>query len=96
MAIGVSAGIGRARYNGINGTDGGSAITTTNVFAIGHSRPQNRYPMNGLIYAVLAIGEIIDSPNYLRAEGWLAWEYGVQSLLPALHPYLNRPPLIGD
>ena len=97
MAIGVSAGVGRARYNGINGTNGGSGINTTqSLFAIGFSRPQLTYAMNGPIYAVLAIGEIIDSPNYLRAEAWIAWEFGVPFLLPANSPYRNRPPLIGS
>jgi hypothetical protein len=66
------------------------------VFAVGYSRPQTTFPFLGSIYAILAIGDIIGSPNYLLAEGWMAWEYGVQSLLGANHPYANRPPLIGD
>ena len=28
--------------------------------------------------------------------GWGAWKFGFQRLLPASHPYANRPPLIGD
>lgn len=29
----------------------------------------------------------------LRMEGWMAWDCGLQSLLPSLHPYKNAPPL---
>lgn len=31
-----------------------------------------------------------------RAEGLMLWKRGLQQLLPASHPFANRPPLIGD
>lgn len=97
ISLGLDSGVGRARINGVNGTNGGSGITTNqSLFALGWSRPQGQYPFNGNIYCFLAVGSAMGSPDFLKAEAWIAWEYGVNYLLPASHPFRNRPPLIGD
>lgn len=48
-----------------------------------------------------AIGEVIMVQNVNLAvrqiiEGYLAWKWGLVSNLLPTHPYINRPPLIGD
>ena len=45
------------------------------------------------------MGEIILTTNISFSdsqliEGYLAWKWGIQNLLAANHPYINRPPLI--
>jgi hypothetical protein len=47
------------------------------------------------------IGEIILTQDITFAqsqqiEGYLAWKWGLVNMLPANHPFINRPPLIGD
>jgi hypothetical protein len=98
IGIGLNSGYGWARVNGRNGTAGVTIqSTSTNPFRIGGSRPQSTFPFNGDIYCILAIGSAIGSPSFFAAEGWMAWEFGMSSLLlPASHPFANRPPLIGD
>ena len=41
---------------------------------------------------------VASSVNYdrQRLEGAMLWKRGLQALLPASHPFANRPPLIGD
>jgi hypothetical protein len=40
---------------------------------------------------------LINGTDRLRrlSAGYVAWQHGMQHLLPASHPYRNRPPLIG-
>jgi len=38
----------------------------------------------------------ISTVNRQIAEGVLCWKRGLQNILPASHPYRNRPPLVGD
>ena len=97
IGIGLNSGYGWARVNGVNGTAGVTIhSTSTNLFRIGGSRPQNLFPLNGDIYCILAIKSAIGSLPFFAAEGWMAWEFRMESLLPASHPFRNRPPLIGD
>lgn len=41
---------------------------------------------------------LVNGSDALRRKvaGYIAWRHGMQQLLPAGHPYRNRPPLIGD
>jgi hypothetical protein len=97
IGIGLQSGVGWARFNGINGTAGGSGVSTdAAIFQLGGSRPQNIYPLTGDLYCFMAISSELDSPNFLKVESWIAWEFRMESLLPASHPFRNRPPLIGD
>lgn len=97
IGLGIKSGVVWARINGINGTDRGIGISTSaSVFRLGGSRPQNLYPLAGDIYCFLAIASLVDSSNFLKAEGWMAWAFRIESLLPASHPFRNQPPLIGD
>ena len=93
LAMGLTGGISNIRANGVNGTPNGSGYSTsTAVFRVGGSRPQNLYPLNGDLYALAVIADPIGSLNYLKAEAWIAWEFGVQSLLGLSHPYRFSPP----
>lgn len=48
----------------------------------------------GKISEVIGIDYVPSSADRNRAEGYLAWKWGIP--LDARHPFLNRPPLIGD
>ncbi len=100
IGVGLQSGIGWARTNGINGTNGGSSVNTASaLFRLGGSRPQatsNPYPLNGDLYCFVAIASSVGSANFLKTEGWIAWEFKMQSILPSFHPYRYRPPSIGD
>jgi hypothetical protein len=48
----------------------------------------------GKISEVFAIDYVPSVAERNRAEGYLAWKWGIA--LNASHPFVNRPPLIGD
>ena len=48
----------------------------------------------GKISEVFAIDYVPSVAERNRAEGYLAWKWGIA--LDASHPFVNRPPLIGD
>ena len=97
ISLGVSSGISQVRINGVTRSATGSNIDTAATrFRLGGSRPQSTFPFNGDIYCFLAVKSVFDSIDYLKSEGWIAWEFGIQSMLSASHPFRNRPPLIGD
>jgi hypothetical protein len=48
----------------------------------------------GKISEVFAINYVPSVAERNRAEGYLAWKWGIA--LNASHPFVNRPPLIGD
>lgn len=50
------------------------------------------YPMGEVLFWPTDIG----AANAQRVEGYLAWKSLIPALLPASHPFRNRPPLIGD
>jgi hypothetical protein len=50
----------------------------------------------GYIAEVIILSSIVSNNTRQILEGYLAWKWGmITSLLPT-HPYINRPPLIGD
>lgn len=95
-SLGLASGAGRARSSGRDGTAGSptGANTTTALFAVGYSRPQSTYYLNGDLAEILVIPFAIGSREFIAAEGLLAWKWDVR--LAASHPFANRPPLIGD
>lgn len=94
-SIGLNNGVFQARSSGRDGTSGETRLSTaTAVFAVGYSRPQSLYFLNGDIAEILVIPFAIRSKEFIAAEGLLAWKSGVQ--LNASSPFANRPPLIGD
>jgi hypothetical protein len=67
-------------------------------------------PVNGLRLAqqesplrnsAITISEVLIVPNVNTStrqliEGYFAWKWGMVTRLLPTHPYINRPPLIGD
>lgn len=45
----------------------------------------------GHIQEVLIYNSVLSLANYQRIEGYLAWKWGLQGLLPASHPFKNYP-----
>jgi hypothetical protein len=87
----------------VNGTEYGFSSTTpgalgtkalTNskmVIGGGWYYPENYYRdfYSGYIAEILIFPSFLSSADRQRIEGYLAWKWGVQSQLPALHPYSN-------
>jgi hypothetical protein len=87
----------------VNGTEYGFSSTTpgalgtkalTNskmVIGGGWYYPENYYRdfYSGYIAEILIFPSFLSSADRQRIEGYLAWKWGLQSQLPALHPYSN-------
>ena len=98
-------------YNG-NPTTSGNALSTISspfVLASNFAQSANRTQLfigndrfltnltrgwRGKISEVFAIDYVPSVAERNRAEGYLAWKWGIA--LNASHPFVNRPPLIGD
>lgn len=53
--------------------------------------------LSGQIYAICYVARELSPTEIESLHGYLAWDCGLQSVvLPASHPFRNRPPLIGD
>ena len=49
--------------------------------------------LSGTIFEIIFILDTtITTINRNKLEGYLAWKWGIQSYLPAGHPYLSAPP----
>ena len=81
----------------LNGTQGGSIASSTGNFNY------NRYGLSqdaggvdsqrlvGYIYEVISYNASLTISQRQQVEGYLAWKWGLQSSLPATHPYKNSP-----
>ena len=87
--------------NVVNGTIDGSS---TSFQTSGSTSNTNSAQINvggnpyGGVYFGGDIGEVIASysaADRTKLEGYLAWKWGIQSSLPANHPYKNGPPIKG-
>jgi hypothetical protein len=85
--------------NGTTGLDSGQVTSSLNTKANGartnmgaHWYPPENYYREfyfGYIAEVLVFSKALTVADRQRIEGWLAWKWGLQSQLPALHPYSN-------
>jgi len=71
-----------------NGKPSGSITDTLNIM----SRNQNSLWGNGSIAELLIYNATLNDSDRQLVEGLLAWKYGMQSLLPANHPWKNSNP----
>ena len=73
-----------------------NSVMETDLVAIdiGFDRGDFNRGWVGKISEVFAVNFLPSVAERNRAEGYLAWKYGIQ--LDARHPFVNRPPLIGD
>jgi hypothetical protein len=56
----------------------------------------NQIPMVGYIAEIVVFNSIVNDRVRQQVEGYLANKWGLRNSLVASHPFLNRPPLIGD
>lgn len=82
------------RNGTLEGNTNGIATPNTNNagYVLAHQIQVTRY-LNCVFAEILMIQNTNTQIRQL-VEGYLAWKWGI--LLPASHPYANRPPLIGD
>lgn len=52
------------------------------------------YP--GLLAEVIIFNYAVNDKQRQAVEGYLMWKWGLRSSFSTSHPYINRPPLIGD
>jgi hypothetical protein len=81
----------------VNGTSLFSTGTNTVGFntlpSIGLSRAAaQNYRFEGHIGEVVILGVAATTANRQKVEGYLAWKWGVESILPVGHPYELAPP----
>ena len=92
-----SAGTGRIATNGGAYVTGTTSTANQNIgySRIGNDNAAGDSGMNGWICENLLYTTELSDAQCQIVEGYLAWKWGIVALLPATHPYRNRPPLIG-
>ena len=66
--------------------------TVTQTWAIGFNRTASGRAWRGPIGEVIAVGATLSTADRQKAEGYLAWKWGLTANLPADHPYKSTPP----
>jgi hypothetical protein len=75
-----------AYSNGTAGTAGGGfAAAAQTSMKLGSN-------FNGTTYDFVIFNRVLTTTEIQKMEGYLAWKWGIQSSLPAGHPYLSAPP----
>jgi hypothetical protein len=80
----------------VNGTPGTTVVSTENfayrVYNIGNSLgEESAVYWNGFIGEVIAFNGALSTRQRQQVEGYLAYKWGLRSVLPANHPYKNIP-----
>ena len=90
------AGLGSLYRNGtLHTTD--SSFTEFNTNSAGGFRVGSRYNgygFTGNIAEVIYLESTASTTDRQLIEGYLAWKWGLESSLPANHPYKNLPPTV--
>jgi hypothetical protein len=80
-----------------NNTDLFAPVATNASFALQIGACGNNIiPLVGYIAEVIILSSIASNNTRQILEGYLAWKWGLQNNLSQDHPFLNRPPFIGD
>ncbi len=80
--------------NGSNGASG-SGQDTTNYgscnfdFNVGNGFSNSQYFMRGNIGELIFFSTTLNTTNFQKIEGYLAYKWGLQSTLPTTHPYYS-------
>lgn len=61
-------------------------------YVIGKNSGTSYNNYKGYIYEIIAYNVLLYSRSRFAIEGYLAWKWGIQSLLPTSHMYYNSPP----
>jgi hypothetical protein len=71
----------------------GSAITFNSGgnTVLGRENAANPLPFGGFLYETIFYNFVLSTSQRQQVEGYLAWKWGLQSSLPATHPYKNSP-----
>jgi len=85
-------------YNGASSElwNNGTSTSGVNIGTNGMSgvRIGGGNPSPYVFHSVLILNRIPTTDERERMEGYLAWRYGIQSSLPANHPFIGSPPTI--
>jgi hypothetical protein len=80
-----------------NNTDLFAPVATNASFALQIGAAGNNVvPLTGYIAEIIILSSIASNSTRQILEGYLAWKWGLQNNLSQDHPFLNRPPFIGD
>jgi hypothetical protein len=66
--------------------------TATQTWGIGFNQSTSGRTWRGPIGEVIAVGETLSTADRQKADGYLAWKWGLTANLPADHPYKSTPP----
>ena len=61
-------------------------------YMIGNNNGTSYNKYVGYIYEVIVYNTLLYSRARFAIEGYLAWKWGIQTLLPTTHPYYNKVP----
>lgn len=84
-----------AFLNGVSSPNSIPGTSTRNALnpRIGHSNLLGGF-LDGIISEIVLTDSALSTTDRQRLEGYLAWKWGLQSNLPANHPYKNSPPTV--
>jgi hypothetical protein len=71
-------------------------FTDRNISTIGYDPFSLSRGITGAIGEIIVFSGALNNLQIELVEGYLGWSWGLQNLLPAAHPFRNRPPMIGD
>ena len=78
-------------------TSSGYVVGSTGVdlhdLFIGYE-PSYGVPFQGDIAEIIVTPQVLSSTDQSKVEGYLAWKYGIQSVLPSNHQYANSAPYL--
>jgi hypothetical protein len=81
--------------NGTLGTPGSGTAPAASALASTIGQFGSIWYLNGFIAEFIVI-DSINSAIRQKAEGYLAWKWGLQNNLISSHAFINRPPTTGD
>jgi hypothetical protein len=83
---------GSIAYNSLFGGSSSSAISSSGSFNISnYTMTFGNVNMKGYLAEVIIFTSVLSSTQRQQVEGYLAWKWGLQSSLPANHPYKTSP-----
>jgi hypothetical protein len=86
-------------YNGNTIATGSRTGKNTTAISntVGSTFPaSNNEYFDGQIGEILIFNKVLALGERQEVEGYFAWKWDTRSTLVSTHPYINRPPVIGD
>ena len=86
----TSAGISSAGTAYVNGSQVGTYTSGSGTFGLQPILSRDNASGSPALYCeVIAFSELLSTSRRQQIEGYLAWKWGLQALLPATHPYTS-------